>query len=74
MSLDVAACIKVACRSVRGSDWVGGEIFLTNPSMVDWENSNPPPTYQSINSVDWLKILTVLSHRVKRVGQFDKCN
>ena len=35
-------------------------IFLSNPSLAGWENSNPLPTHQNLNPVDWLQILAVL--------------
>ena len=44
-------------------------IFLSNPLLVVWENSNPPPTHQSLNLADWLQILMVLTRLVRRVGQ-----
>lgn len=45
--------------TVQGCAWAElGEwraIFLTNPIMVGWENSNRPPTYQSMKTVNQLK-------------------
>ena len=60
-------------RSVRVSDWAGYKpIFLSNLPLASWENSDLPPTYQSLNLVDWLQILVVLTRQVRQVG-INKC-
>jgi len=43
-------------------------IFLSNPPLEGWENSNPLQTHQSLNPADWLQILVVSTRRVRRLG------